>query len=100
MNLNIFTIKAQESVNQAVSIAQDKGQQAIDTAHLLKALLSDTDSISYFLLQKLGANIGSIQTECDKVIDTLPKVSGGNNYLSNSANTAIQKAQEAAKIMG
>ncbi|MGL5959598.1 MAG: ATP-dependent chaperone ClpB, partial [Bacteroidales bacterium] len=100
MNLNIFTIKAQESVNQAVSIAQDKGQQAIDTAHLLKALLSDTDSVSYFLLQKLGANIGSIQTECDKVIDTLPKVSGGNNYLSNSANTAIQKAQEAAKIMG
>ncbi|MGL4364166.1 MAG: ATP-dependent chaperone ClpB [Bacteroidales bacterium] len=100
MDLNIFTIKAQEVVNKAVNIAQSKGQQAIDTAHLLKALLTDAESISHFLIQKLGGNIPSIQTECEAIIDSYPKVSGANNYLSNNANKAIQKAQDTAKEMG
>ncbi|MDR2938354.1 MAG: ATP-dependent chaperone ClpB [Prevotellaceae bacterium] len=100
MNLNIFTIKAQEVVQQAITIAQGYGQQAIETAHLLKAALVDAESVTGFLLSKLGVNIAALQAAVDKQIATYPKVSGGNPYLSNEANAAVQKAQNIAKEMG
>ncbi len=100
MNLNIFTIKAQEVVQQAITIAQGYGQQAIDTAHLLKAALVDAESVTTYLFNKLGVNIGALQEGTDKLIASYPKVSGGDPYLASSANTAIQKAQAAAKDMG
>ncbi|MDR0567567.1 MAG: ATP-dependent chaperone ClpB [Prevotellaceae bacterium] len=100
MNLNIFTIKAQEMVQQAITIAQGYGQQAVDTSHLLKALLADSESVSAYLMNKLGANVPTLQAAADKLIASYPKVSGGDVYLSSSANSAVQKAQAAAKDMG
>ncbi len=100
MNLNIFTIKAQEVVQQAITIAQGYGQQAIDTAHLLKAAMVDAESVTTYLFNKLGVNANALQAAADKVIASYPKVSGGDAYLASAANTAVQKAQAAAKDMG
>ncbi|MDR1225447.1 MAG: ATP-dependent chaperone ClpB [Prevotellaceae bacterium] len=100
MNLNTFTIKAQEVMQQAITIAQGYGHQAVDTAHILKAGLVDAESIVSFILRKLDVNPDALQAEADKILAAYPKVSGGNPYLSNEANTAIQRAQAAAKEMG
>ncbi|MDR1022226.1 MAG: ATP-dependent chaperone ClpB [Prevotellaceae bacterium] len=100
MNLNIFTIKAQEVMQQAITIAQGYGHQAVETAHLLKATLADAESVTSYLMNKLGVNVVALRSATDKVIATYPKVSGGEAYLASTANTAIQKAQAAAKDMG
>ena len=100
MNLNIFTIKAQEVVQQAITIAQGYGQQAVDTSHLLKSSLADAESVTTYLMNKLGVNVPTLQAAADKLIASYPKVSGGDVYLSSSANTAVQKAQASAKAMG
>ncbi|GHT67541.1 chaperone protein ClpB [Bacteroidia bacterium] len=100
MNLNIFTIKAQEVVQHAIAIVEGYGQQAVDTAHLLKAIIENAESVANFIFRKLGVNISVVSQECDKIIATYPKVTGGSPYLSNESNTAVQKAQAFAKEMG
>ena len=93
MNLNNFTIKAQEAVQKAQEIASGLQQQAIENAHLLKALLSVDENVVGYLLKKLNINISRLGTDLDALIATYPKVSGTNIYLSNSANATLQKAQ-------
>jgi ATP-dependent Clp protease ATP-binding subunit ClpB len=93
MNLNNFTIKAQEAVQKAQEIAGGLQQQAIENAHLLKALLSVDENVVGYLLKKLNINISRLTTGVDDLIATYPKVSGSNIYLSNSANATLQKAQ-------
>ncbi|MFD2556938.1 ATP-dependent chaperone ClpB [Sphingobacterium tabacisoli] len=93
MNFNNYTIKAQEAIQKASEIAVGNQQQAIEPAHLLKALLAVDENIISHLLKKLNANIGYITSEVDKLIESLPKVSGTNVYLSNSTSTVLQKAQ-------
>ncbi|MDR3328855.1 MAG: ATP-dependent chaperone ClpB [Prevotellaceae bacterium] len=100
MNLNIFTIKAQEVVQQAISMAQGNGQQAVEAAHLLKAALEAAEGVTSYLLGKLGVSADSLQAPLDKLIASHPKVSGGEVYLSPAASAAVQKAQAAAKDMG
>ncbi|SEK95826.1 ATP-dependent chaperone ClpB [Parapedobacter koreensis] len=97
MNFNNYTIKAQESIQKASEIAIGNQQQAIETAHLLKALLLVDENVVSHLLKKLNVNVKHVEDELDKQIGTFPKVSGSSIYLSSSANTALQKAQSYLK---
>lgn len=94
MNLNNFTIKSQEVVQKALELVQANGQQQIEPAHLLKALLSVGESVTNFLFSKLGVNQAAVSAALDKMIERLPKVLGGEPYLSREANAVLQKAQE------
>jgi len=100
MNFDNFTIKAQEAVNQAVKIAEGNNQQAIETGHLLKGLMVNAESVTGFLLKKLGVNIVMFNAALDKVIQSYPKVTGGESYLSSAANSAVQKAVSISQKMG
>mgnify|MGYP000927228628 CR=1 FL=1 len=93
MNFNNYTIKAQEAIQKASEIAAGHQQQAIETAHILKALLTVDENVVSHLLKKLNVNITYLGTELDKQIEGFPKVSGSNIYLSSDANNALQKAQ-------
>ncbi|OOQ62247.1 ATP-dependent chaperone ClpB [Mucilaginibacter pedocola] len=93
MNFNNFTIKAQEAVQKASEIATGNQQQAIETAHLLKALLLVDENVISYLLKKLNVNINRLNDTLDTQIASYPKVSGSNVYLSSSLNSALQKAQ-------
>ena len=74
MNFNNFTIKAQEAVQQAVQITAGNNQQSVETAHLMKGLLSEAESVTAFILQKTGVNIGYFNRELDRIIAGFPKV--------------------------
>lgn len=100
MNLNNFTIKSQEAIEQAVQIALQNGQQSIETAHILKSLLANDENVIPFLFKKLGVNQKQIETAVDAIIKGYPKVNGGNPYLSNSSNQLLIKAQSYLKEFG
>ena len=91
MNLNNFTIKAQEAVQKASEIASGNQQQAIETAHLLKGLLSVDENVISYLFKKLNINSNRITEVIDAQIQSFPKVSGSEIYLSSGANAALQK---------
>lgn len=97
MNFNNFTIKSQEAVQQAVNLVQSLGQQAIEPEHLLAGVLKVGENVTNFLFQKLGMNGQQIATVLDRQIASLPKVSGGEPYLSRDANEVLQKAVECSK---
>jgi ATP-dependent Clp protease ATP-binding subunit ClpB len=99
MNLNNFTIKSQQAVEQAQQLASSQKNQSIETAHLLKALLETDDNVTPFLLGKFSANIANITKALDALINSFPKVTGGEQYLGNSASKALQKAVGFAKDM-
>ena len=100
MNLNNFTIKAQEAVQQAVQLATQNGQQAIEAVHLLKGVIMAGESVAGFIFQKLGVNIQNLNRVLDAQIGSLPKVSGGEPYLSGEANAVLQKAIGYSSKMG
>ena len=100
MNFNNFTIKAQEAVQQAVQITAGNNQQSVETAHLMKGLLSEAESVTAFLLQKTGVNIGYFTKELDRIIASFPKVTGGEPFLSSTTNSTIQKAISLSQKMG
>ena len=100
MNLNNFTIKAQEAVQQAVQLATQNGQQAIEAVHLLKGVIMTGESVTNFIFQKLGVNIQNLNRVLDAQISSLPKVSGEEPYLSSEANTVLQKAIGYSSKMG
>ena len=100
MNFNNFTIKSQEAVQQAVNITQARGQQAIEPAHLLAGVLKVGENVTNFIFQKLGMNAQQIALVIDKQIDSLPKVSGGEPYLSRESNEILQRAVQYSKEMG
>lgn len=93
MNFNNFTIKAQEAIQKASEIAGGNQQQAIETAHILKGLLLVDENVISYLLKKLNVNVNRLNSVLDAQIQSFPKVTGSDIYLSSSANTAIQKAQ-------
>ena len=100
MNLNTYTIKAQETVQEAVTLAQHNSNQAVDNGHLLRVMLNDTEGITGLLLRKLGVVQATLSAKVNEVIARYPKVSGGSPYLSAEATRAMQKAQETAAGMG
>jgi ATP-dependent Clp protease ATP-binding subunit ClpB len=97
MNFNNFTIKAQEAIQKASEIALGHQQQAIEPAHIMKALLTVDENVIGHLLKKLNVNINYLTQEVDKIIESYPKVSGSNVYLSNTATAVLQKAQNFLK---
>ena len=99
MNFNNFTIKAQEAVQEAVNLAQSRGQQAIEPVHLLRSVMKTGENVTNFIFQKLGMNAGQIALVLDKQIESLPKVSGGEPYLSRETNDVLQKAAQYSKEM-
>ena len=100
MNFNNFTIKSQEAVQQAVNVTQARGQQAIEPVHLLAGVLKVGENVTNFIFQKLGMNAQQIALVIDKQIDSLPKVSGGEPYLSRESNEILQRAVQYSKEMG
>lgn len=101
MNFNNFTIKSQEAVQKAIEITKDRGQQAIEPAHILLGVIMSGENVVNFLFQKLGANPAYITSVLNKEIDSFPKVSGGGEaYLSRESNSALDKAMDYAKKMG
>ncbi|MFV0592150.1 MAG: ATP-dependent chaperone ClpB [Draconibacterium sp.] len=100
MNLNNFTIKSQEAIQQAFQIAQGNNQQAVETGHLMRGLLHSAENVTEFLLKKLGVNTTIFQQALNKIVESYPKVSGGEQYLSSGANQALQKALGLAQEMG
>src|SRR5690554_1983342 len=98
MNLNQMTIKAQEAVQQAFQMAAGYNHQGIESGHLLKALLQTEEGLIHFLFSKLG--LGNVQPILDKIVESYPKVSGGEPYLARSASDALQNAMNKAKELG
>jgi ATP-dependent Clp protease ATP-binding subunit ClpB len=100
MNLNNFTIRAQEAIQQAQQLAFELEHQAIETAHILKAILMGDDNFVAPLLERSNANASTIQSALDQIIASFPKVSGDQGqYLSQTAQKALMQAQSIAKKM-
>ncbi|MDR2126605.1 MAG: ATP-dependent chaperone ClpB [Prevotellaceae bacterium] len=97
---NNFTIKSQETVQNALNIARENGNQCVETAHLLKAILSEDGGIGIYLLKKAGVNIEPVSQKLSDIIRQFAKVSGGEQYLSHGVNQLIAKASEAASKTG
>ena len=100
MNFNNFTIKSQEAVQEAVNLTQTRGQQAIEPVHLLAGVLKVGENVTNFIFQKFGMNAQQVTLVIDKQIDSLPKVSGGEPYLSRESNEVLQRATQYSKEMG
>jgi len=100
MNLNNYTIKGQEVVQEAINLVRSKNQQAIEAAHLLKNVFKIGENVTNFVFNKLGVNTVKLNADIDKIIDSFPKVSGGEPYLSREANAALQKAEDLSKKAG
>jgi ATP-dependent Clp protease ATP-binding subunit ClpB len=100
MNYNNFTIKAQEALQKAITLAQSANQQIIEPTHLLKALMVIDENITSFLFQKLAVNARNLELALNKEIESYPKVSGGEPMLSRESNAVMQKAADFASKMG
>jgi ATP-dependent Clp protease ATP-binding subunit ClpB len=100
MNFDKFTIKSQEAVQQALTIANMNGQQAIENGHILKAIMENEENVTPFILKKLGINAEVFKKTLDSIVNSYPKVNGGQPYLSNYANQTIAKATSALKDLG
>ena len=100
MTLDKFTIKAQQVVQEAVHTAEQNGQQSIEPVHLLKGILIQAKDVTTFLFQKLSVNGRTVTTLVDQEIQHLPKVQGGQPYLSNASQQVLNKAADIAQKMG
>ncbi len=100
MNFNNFTIKSQEAIQKAVELTRNNGSQAIEPVHILKAVLSEGESLVKFIFAKTGAGLPMVMSAVDKEIAAQPKVSGGEPYLSRTSKDVLQKAVDIAKKQG
>jgi ATP-dependent Clp protease ATP-binding subunit ClpB len=100
MNFNNYTIKSQEAIQKAIEIATSNQQQSIETAHLMKAVLLSDENVISFILKKLAINRLHLDEKLDEIINSYPKVSGQQPYLSNDANGVVQKATDYLKEFG
>ena len=99
MNFENFTIKAQEAVQKAVTIASGKGQQAIEPGHILKGIMTEAESIVSYIISKTGGNAAIFGKALDAVIDGYPRVSGGEPYFSQDASGVFRRAADQAARM-
>lgn len=100
MRIEQLTVKAQNAVQKAFGIAQGHGQQAVEPLHLLRGILSESESLSQYIFQKLGVNGAGIVGECDRLIEELPRVSGGEPYVSSDLSAVFSKAERQMGEMG
>ncbi|HET8854324.1 MAG TPA: ATP-dependent Clp protease ATP-binding subunit, partial [Salinimicrobium sp.] len=99
MNLNNFTIKAQESIQQAQQLAQELGHQQIENEHIFKAITAVDENVTPFLLKKLDINLGLFNQILDNTLSSFPKVEGGEIMLSREASKTLNEASTIAKKM-
>ncbi len=97
MNFNNLTIKSQEAIQQAVTVAQGYSHQAVEPIHILKGILGQAENITSFLLKKLGVNPNTFDSAITRILESYPKVSGGEQYLSTASHRVVQKAEDFAK---
>ena len=100
MNLNNFTIKSQEAIQKAVEIANRTSNQSIETIHLLKGVMEVDGSVAEFLFNKLGTNVSLLTNSIEREIEMLPRVNGGEPYLSRESNEVLAKGEEYSKKCG
>jgi len=100
MNFNNFTIKSQEAIQSAVDLVQRKGQQQIEPPHIFMGIVSSGENVVKYIFQKLNVNASLVETAIGKEIDHLPKVTGGEPYLSRESNAVLQAAIDTANKMG
>ena len=91
MNFNNFTIKSQEAVQEALNLAKSRGQQAIEPVHVMQGVMKVGENVTNFIFQKLGMNGQQVALVLDKQTDSLPKVSGGEPYLSRETNDVLDR---------
>jgi ATP-dependent Clp protease ATP-binding subunit ClpB len=96
MSLENFTVKSQEAIQKALEVASGRQNQALEPIHILKAMLQVDDNVVPYLLKSCNVNLDSFKMAVDKLLDALPKVTGGDHYLSPSTNKVFKKAQELA----
>ena len=96
MSIDNFTNKSREAIQKALALASSKQNQAIEPAHLLKAMLLVDDNVVPFLLKKINVNLEYFSTALDRLVDSLPKITGGEQYLSTNSNKVIHTAQKLA----
>lgn len=92
MNFDNFTIQSQEAIQQAIQIATANGNQAIENGHILKSILEVDENVTPFIFKKIGINQTNFSKTVEAIVNSYPKVSGGQPYLSNNANQTIAKA--------
>ena len=98
MNTNSLTIKAQQALQGAVAIAQKHSEQAVEPIHILSALIEDEQSLTTFLLGRVGVNIQTLRKDVTEAVSRLPKVSGTtDNFFSNNSTRVIQRAVDFTK---
>jgi len=100
MNFNNFTIKSQQTIEKAYQVAQGNQQQVIETGHLLKGIFSEGENVVGFLMNKLGVNVQNFIVVLDRILESYPKISGGDPYLSRDARTVLQNATDISRKMG
>jgi ATP-dependent Clp protease ATP-binding subunit ClpB len=98
--MNNLTIKSQEAIQQAITIAQGYSHQAVEPTHILKGVLSQAENITGFILKKLGVNPTTFESAISRILDSYPVVSGGDQFLSSASQTVLQKANGFASKMG
>ncbi len=100
MNFNNFTIKSQEAIQKAVELTRAAGTQSIEPVVLLKGVIDEGESLVKFIFQKIGANLAGVNAQIEREIAALPKVSGGEPYLSRTSNDVLQKSLDIAQKQG
>lgn len=100
MTLDKFTIKAQEAIQEAVNIAMQHGQQAVEPVHLLKGIIAKGKDVFQYVTQKVGANASQIEMLAEQEIQHLPRVQGGQQYLSGDSQQLVQNAMQQSQQLG
>jgi len=99
-NMDNYTIKSQEALQKAMQLAQGRNQQAIETGHLLKAVIDVGENVTHFIFSKMSVNETNLLKALDRIVESYPLVTGGDIYLSNTCNKVLGKSTEIAKKMG
>ena len=101
MNINTLTIKAQEALQAALTLARERGQQAVEPLHLLSVLIREDDSLATFLLGRVGVNVRSLRDETERAVGALPRVEGGGDqFFAQDSSKVIQRAVDFTKNFG
>ena len=101
MNINTLTVKAQEALQSALTLARERGQQAVEPLHILSVLVREDDSLAAFLLGRVGVNVRGLRDEADRAVATLPRVEGGGDqFFSQDSSKVIQRAVDFTRNFG
>ena len=101
MNINTLTVKAQEALQSALSLARERGQQAVEPLHILSVLVREDDSLATFLLGRVGVNVRGLRDEAGRAVASLPRVEGGGDqFFSQDSSKVIQRAVDFTRNFG